>query len=577
MAPKSTWSKKPNTNTQKIAATDQVAGPPINYGEVQDEEIEVLKAIYMDDYEDVEVKIAWSKTTDRSFKLKLRSFSDENAFVLLAVQLTATYPKSVPLLEATGTESFHERTQKRIDNVVRKRPKQLLGEVMIHVIASEIQEALEDAVSAKQHGTLPSLEEERASAEEIATALAKEAEETEARRTLEAQEEEDRVLKQMVDEEVHRRQKRRSTKSGSEPVITSPLAGQTSDEIVTFDQPANITVGSEYLQFNHVTIVSQGRGFMLGKPIVSSDSLPPLVAIKRFVIPEKSRAELLGLEKVLDSVRRLRHQNVLSLYAYRMDKVNLQNQITLCTDHADRGSLEDVLSLCGPLQSDKARQFTIQLLEALDECHRNGIAHNTVSVKTIRLSGEASGTPQLANVAYGRILHSEACSTPTKWQAPEGATSTAEIVARKTDIWMLGVVVMQMFLGLDVTKHSSPTTVFDRMSLSNSFEDFARKMFTSDVKRRPTAFDLLPAEFLRTDVPAIQPSLDINTRGPRHSIIGMQSPLKRRSRHNSSSLLEPISRYANDFTEIGRLGKGGFGEVVKARNKLDGVCMLSRK
>jgi hypothetical protein len=31
------------------------------------------------------------------------------------------------------------------------------------------------------------------------------------------------------------------------------------------------------------------------------------------------------------------------------------------------------------------------------------------------------------------------------------------------------------------------------------------------------------------------------------------------------------SRFQTDFEVLGKLGKGGFGEVVKARNKLDGV------
>jgi translation initiation factor 2-alpha kinase 4 len=57
MAPKSHANRKtPATpNVQKHAQPlDQAAGPPINYAEVQAEEVEVLQAIYMEDYEEVE-------------------------------------------------------------------------------------------------------------------------------------------------------------------------------------------------------------------------------------------------------------------------------------------------------------------------------------------------------------------------------------------------------------------------------------------------------------------------------------------------------------------------------------------
>lgn len=38
-----------------------------------------------------------------------------------------------------------------------------------------------------------------------------------------------------------------------------------------------------------------------------------------------------------------------------------------------------------------------------------------------------------------------------------------------------------------------------------------------------------------------------------------------------ASLTSSISRFGTDFESLGRLGKGGFGEVVQARNKLDGM------
>lgn len=61
MAPKSPWNKKSHVNTDAQNAGVQAAPPAINYAEVQEDEIEVLKAIYMEDFEEVEVKGAWSK------------------------------------------------------------------------------------------------------------------------------------------------------------------------------------------------------------------------------------------------------------------------------------------------------------------------------------------------------------------------------------------------------------------------------------------------------------------------------------------------------------------------------------
>lgn len=48
-------------------------------------------------------------------------------------------------------------------------------------------------------------------------------------------------------------------------------------------------------------------------------------------------------------------------------------------------------------------------------------------------------------------------------------------------------------------------------------------------------------------------------------------------RHESSTAADISSRYTNEWDEVGRLGKGGYGEVVKSRNKMDGRVYAIKK
>ncbi|EME42826.1 hypothetical protein DOTSEDRAFT_53823 [Dothistroma septosporum NZE10] len=585
MAPKSPWNKKTtlHPNVQRAAAANDVAAPAINYGEVQDEEIAVLEAIYMDDYEEVAVKTAWSKTTDKSFKLKVRPGSDlahPDEYVVLSVQLTATYPKSVPILEVSGLDKFHERTQQSIINVIRLRPKQMVGEVMIHAIATEIQEALEDAVNARAQGVLPSLDEERASAEEVALGLAKEAEEAEVRRQQKEQEEEDRVLKQMVSKELTRQEKRKSIKPSKE--ASSHAHEETTAETVIFDQHGRLKVGNDPESFAEVTIINLTsttfrNSTFEGIPVISGVPRPPKVAIVRRKV-ERPRSEIFQLEAALEAARKLDHVSLVALLAFRVDKINNHNsELVLCQEWIDGKSLHHMLSLSSmPFGVAKAKQYTTQLLEGLEFVHSNGLTHGGINTHVIFFSSTPTLAPKLADFGYASFLGLADEDTPMRWRYHDGS-STSTSSQRQRDIWDLGLVVLQMLLGLDVLNDfTSPPSLVARLDLSDALEDFLNKIFTE--KRRTTCFDLLPAEFLRTDAPILQEAASLPLRGhrTRKSSSGFSSPY-RRSRHNSSNVHEPYSRYANDFTDLGRLGKGGFGEVVKARNKLDGGVYAVKK
>jgi translation initiation factor 2-alpha kinase 4 len=230
MAPKSPWKAQQNGASKQSAPPpaiklpeDKGIPPPhtTDYVQAQSDELDVLQAIYMEDYESVETKAAWSKHADKAFRLRLRTMSESDISLVLFVKLTATYPKSLPSITIQETNGLRHKTQKIIEKLLKSKPKDLLGEVMIHEIATAIQDLLEDEASYKAKGqALPSLEEERVVKEAETTKLAKEQEQEELRRKEKEKAEEDRVLQQMVEEEMNRR---REAKRKSR-ILTAPVS-----------------------------------------------------------------------------------------------------------------------------------------------------------------------------------------------------------------------------------------------------------------------------------------------------------------------------------------------------------------
>ncbi|KAF9911928.1 hypothetical protein EC991_001834 [Linnemannia zychae] len=358
------------------------------------------------------------------------------------------------------------------------------------------------------------------------------------------------------------------------------------------------------------------------RPNCSADV--PFLLLKTFDITSAHYSTHLGkkklqdVEKELSRLKLLRHHNLVSILESRLERTTQGWNLHVLTDgsSANMTSLESFINIAGNVKLDMTRRYLRELLNAVSYLHTNNVIHKDIRLSNIVL--DSNGSIKLDNASYHRRLldmhkifsfnNDAGQEVPRVWPSPDPQEASI-VYTRKHDIWCLGQVLVEMLWGNEVTRSFSTPALFLESvdpNIPKLTKDILSRMFDMDAKKRPTAQELLNDPFLgdaaeddstfnkfhmykgtedssMLGVRRSHPPSAINMLPPR---IGRES-----SRLDDMYVDDSVnqlntspstgnnlySRYKSDFEEIEFLGRGGFGEVVKARNKLDGRFYAIKK
>lgn len=603
------------------AATIHNQGPT-DYVEIQQNEVAVLQSIYMEDFEEAQVKpAAWSvcaiyprfsvmhwliiiqKSPDIAFRLRLKAHADPEITTTLFVQLPTTYPKTLPLLKLEHYNYGNTKVLERVKDVLESKPKELLGNEMIYEIASLVQDILEDAarVKAEKEG-LPSLQAERVLQHNNLEQELKQQEEGRKRQEEEAVAEEDSYLVEQISREINKREiktraaeKNHATRRGSR--IATEESAMSSPMISTLAFPRTMKMtdkGGNLMTFSSVTCLppllsSPTKRLSLVIPQAENNFDPPTIILKQIYLhehPSESisfRRKMTEVEELLKEMARLRHPNVVDLLGFKVER-HLNDSdggvasaaewdVSILTEYTQRGSLSDVLEASGNVEPRFIRSYTKQILDALEFFDQHGYVHPAVSLNNILFFPSITGKPTIKiSDGYGLVLkdmilrsRSRANFTSSElpqWTAPE-LNDKVPRRSNKTCIWELGRVILEMVHGKRVVEdYTSPQNYLKENEEyhNDTFKAFLVDVFQLDVKRRSKAFELRSFQMMQEE--GAKPLFRSGT--------SIESATARRSEEVSTLALVP-SRFKHDFEDdLSVLGKGGYGKVFKAKHRLDG-------
>nr|DBA14331.1 TPA: hypothetical protein GDO54_005319 [Pyxicephalus adspersus] len=566
----------------------------------QENELQVLEAIYGEDFTDLRKTSVWKVQQPPEVTLALCPQGNECHVKLdLWVKCPQTYPDVPPEIKLQNVKGLSNENVNSLTSSLEELAAQLCGEVMIYQLADHVQCFL------TEHNQPPT----KSFHEEMMKNLQRQQEQIaleEERRIQEIKRKEEQTRKEILDEIQRREEEKKEEKRRQEiaklerlesanltcqenSVKTNNVAGpkipttngnlsehggnnktratstgrskrdrqysMCSDdsaapyEVLTFDIgcPGQLVVHrgkclgkDEQLGksiYNGLEIASGHFVIIYEWVLQWQKKMGKFLTIQESEKVEKCKKQIQGTETEFSSLTKLSHPNIVHYLAMSMKEKEDSISVGIVVEHVNGTKLSSFL------------EQEVQVL-----CASSVLVTSDGKVKLT----DYSLSKRLADICKEDVFEQ------TKVRFSEDALPSK--AGKKGDIWKLGLLLLSLSQGKLVREY--PVKV--PKELPADFQDFLKNCVCLEDKERWSTQQLLDHSFIN---PPPQCSLTEESPEDYTGVDCTETVIPSASISIASFHIESqrqFSRYFNEFEELQMLGRGAFGAVIKVQNKLDG-------
>ncbi|KAG2126151.1 kinase-like domain-containing protein [Suillus cothurnatus] len=566
--------------------------------ELQQLEITALKSIYDTDFFEPPPPKAWKGATRLpEFIIKVTHPDPIHAskvYFHLHTRLPKTYPTlATPVFTIQKPRGINHDHEITLQKAIHSEAQMLRGSEMVFQIITSAQEWLADHVHPviESSGSLATEMTKRA-LEEEKERKRREEEEAEREFELAAQRAEELQGQIQADAQRHMLAKEMQYKAARRRAQSDATEVPSSGDTLTESFPNEIEFRG--VRFNAVKMFHPRKECLgmtyLADPLCDdvNATLPLEVHTISFnsdyYTTTQGKKKLHAAEAEIQKLINIQHPNLLSTLAVKLNfsYSGASPRMTILSEQRPALTLQDVLEDCERLREDRASEYLGQILSALNAVHSADIIHRGLDISCIYLATRENRTHtkmvRIGKVGYHARLkdyhksnpfgngissvNEEEYIRPTPWLSKDVLESVLSYT-RGRDIHSVGVIFMQMVGGRDVMKQfSDPNEAVQAAALSPTLR--TSELASAAPLQSPRRIGI------PTTIPFI--STDLRTPKPNGHSGSPENDYFRIPQRTA-----PASRWKEDWEELELLGRGAFGSVVKARNKIDNRIYAVKK
>ncbi|CAF3396443.1 unnamed protein product [Rotaria sp. Silwood1] len=522
-----------------------------NLKHAQEDELRALSSIYNNALKDLRTKrdrrlrppyFSLTITPLRSDSVITQQINDPT-FDLI-VQETSKYPNELPEIRLANPKNISSEALERCEKELRIQMQNYVGEEMIYLLAQYAQTFLEEFRPRKR--TPPQIQQ---SPEQNP--------ENDEHQKIER---EINAIREKHSKEAEKQRYRQCDLSSKKTVRFARISSET---IIKFENPIEITVRRGHILHKEMHPIISEQILNISYICTDSDTANVYCLYEwnfeyiqnddKTNEPEDFLAEYRGeignMENDMKRLINIRHNLLCKIVAYQyVIHDTATYTFRVLTEWPEASSLE-VFDSC-PVSESLLKKIAISLCEILLFLHSKSIIHRAINTKSVYLCTTGIKLMRTSFVRRLNDLHV---------LFHEGQFPRSLHGSTKNDIYDMGLLLLNLATGrIHDCILDAPST------LSDEFRDFLQRCANGESLKQLSVDPFLVHRIdAQTNFDTLISDSDNRDTGSTNS-------------NNDEMLVSAQSRLKSDFEVIGIIGRGGFGNVFKVQNKLDG-CFYAVK